>query len=106
MSHSDWIKIEFQEFVNKFNIELVIQKAPKILYSKKDKEHVAENSLIAAILIAGLSLIYIAISVILMPIYPINTFIFYPVLGASGMAIGWFTYNYYHLMQSRELYEQ
>ena len=41
MSNSEWSKVDFQQFVNNFSIELIIKNAPKILYSKKDKENEA-----------------------------------------------------------------
>ncbi|KKK42639.1 MAG: hypothetical protein Lokiarch_33650 [Candidatus Lokiarchaeum sp. GC14_75] len=69
MSDSDWSKIDFQHFLNDYGIDLVVTIAPTILYSKKDKEHEALNSLIAFFFIAGGLLIYIAVSYFLAPIY-------------------------------------
>jgi len=62
MSNSEWNKVEFQKFINKYGKELTIESAPVILYSKKDKEHEAYNSLVAFFFIAGFLLIYIAVS--------------------------------------------
>ena len=47
MSGSEWKKVDFQQFVNNFGNEIVIKNTPEILYSKKDKEHEAYNSLIS-----------------------------------------------------------
>ncbi len=62
MSDSEWNKVEFQQFINEYGKDTVIENAPIILYSKKDKEHEAYNSLIAFFFIAGFLLIYIALS--------------------------------------------
>jgi len=62
MSDSEWTKVDFQQFLNKYGKEIIIKNAPTILYSKKDKEHEAYNSLIAFFFIAGFLLIYIALS--------------------------------------------
>ena len=69
MSNSEWSKVDFQQFVNNFSIELIIKNAPKILYSKKDKENEAYDSLIAFFFVAGGLLIYISISLFLIEIY-------------------------------------
>jgi hypothetical protein len=69
MSDSDWSKIDFQQFVNEFGNEVLVDMAPVILYSKKDKEHEAYNSLIAFFFIAGGALIYIAVTYFLAPIF-------------------------------------
>jgi len=62
MSDSDWNKVDFQLFINEYGKDIIIENAPTILYSKKDKEHEAYNSLIAFFFIAGFMLIYIALS--------------------------------------------
>ena len=64
-----WNKVEFQEFINEYNKETVIEQAPNILYSKKDKEHEAFNSLIAFFVVTGLICIYIALAIILAPVW-------------------------------------
>lgn len=69
MSDSDWSKIDFQQFIDEFGNEVLVDMAPVILYSKRDKEHEAYNSLIAFFFIAGGILIYIAGSYFLAPIY-------------------------------------
>ncbi|MFX0002354.1 MAG: hypothetical protein ACFE9C_09270 [Candidatus Hodarchaeota archaeon] len=69
MPESDWIKVEFQEFLNKFGKDIVIKSAPVILYSKKDKEHEAYSSLVAFFFIAGFLLIYIALSYFLASLF-------------------------------------
>ncbi|MFX1302545.1 MAG: hypothetical protein ACFFBV_10910 [Promethearchaeota archaeon] len=62
MSDSDWNKVGFQLFINEYGKDIIIENAPTILYSKKDKEHEAYNSLIAFFFIAGFMLIYTALS--------------------------------------------
>lgn len=69
MSGSEWKKVDFQQFVNNFGNEIVIKNTPEILYSKKDKEHEAYNSLIAFFFITGALLIYIALSYFLASVY-------------------------------------
>jgi len=69
MANSEWIKIDFQTFVNNYSKDIVIDSAPTFLYSKKDKEHEAYNSLIAFFFILGSLFIYIALSIILISVY-------------------------------------
>lgn len=69
MSNSEWSKVDFQMFIDEYGKDLVIENAPVILYSKKDKEHEAYNSLIAFFFIAGFLLIYIALSYFLASIF-------------------------------------
>ncbi len=69
MSDSEWSKVKFQKFINEYGKDLVIENAPVILYSKKDKEHEAYNSLIAFFFTAGFILIYIAVSYFLASLF-------------------------------------
>jgi hypothetical protein len=69
MSDSEWIKVDFQDFIDKYRKDIVIKNAPVILYSKRDKEHEALTSLIAFFFIAGFLLIYIALSYFLASIF-------------------------------------
>ncbi|MFX1411207.1 MAG: hypothetical protein ACFFA6_12715 [Promethearchaeota archaeon] len=69
MSNFEWIKVNFQQFLNEFNIDLLVDNAPTILYSKKDKEPEAYNSLIAFFFITGGLLIYISLSYIFASFY-------------------------------------
>lgn len=69
MSSSEWIKVDFQQIVNEHSNDIIINNAPEILYSKKDKEHEAYNSLIAFFFVAGGLLIYISLTYFLIPIY-------------------------------------
>ncbi len=69
MSDSEWIKVDFQEFINKYRKDIIIKNAPVLLYSKKDKEHEAYTSLVAFFFIAGFLLIYIALSYFLATIF-------------------------------------
>ncbi|MFX1501536.1 MAG: hypothetical protein ACFFDH_11290, partial [Promethearchaeota archaeon] len=69
MTNSEWSKVDFQQFLNKYGKNIIIENAPTILYSKKDKEHEAYNALIAFFFIAGFLLIYIALSYFLASIF-------------------------------------
>ncbi|UCD02422.1 MAG: hypothetical protein JSV23_05270 [Promethearchaeota archaeon] len=69
MSDFEWSKVDFHQFINEYGKEIIVENAPTILYSKKDKEHEAYNSLIAFFFIAGFLLIYIAISYFLASIF-------------------------------------
>jgi len=69
MSISKWEKIDFQQFINDFGIDIIIQNAPTLLYSKKEKEHEAYNSLIAFFFIAAGLCIYVSISLFLIEVY-------------------------------------
>jgi len=69
MSNSEWHKVNFQDFINNFNRSVVIETAPTILYSKKDKEPEVYNALIAFFFIAGFLLIYISLSIIFIEFY-------------------------------------
>jgi len=95
MSNSDWKKVDFQEFINQFGDQAVIINAPIILHSKKDKEHEAFKSLVTLIFIIGFTFIYIAISIMVLPIY-FNPYIFYPILLVSGSISGILLYNFIH----------
>ncbi|MFX0048033.1 MAG: hypothetical protein ACFE8G_07675 [Candidatus Hermodarchaeota archaeon] len=64
MSNSEWKKVDFQTFINKFNKNVVVDNAPIILYSKKDKEHESLNSLITFFFLTGGLFIFIALSII------------------------------------------
>ncbi|MHA2391522.1 MAG: hypothetical protein ACXAEX_06105 [Promethearchaeota archaeon] len=68
MSDSEWSKVHFQQFLNDFGNDIVVNTAPTILYSKRDKEHEAYNSLIGFFFITGGLLIYIAIAYFLAPL--------------------------------------
>ncbi|MFX1445870.1 MAG: hypothetical protein ACFFHV_20835 [Promethearchaeota archaeon] len=61
--------MEFQQFVNDFGTDIIVENAPTLLYSKKEKEHGAYNSLIAFFLVAAGLCIYISISLFLIKVY-------------------------------------
>jgi len=63
MSNSEWKKVDFQTFIDKFSKKVIIDNAPIILYSKKDKEHEALNSLIAFFFLTGGLFIFISLSI-------------------------------------------
>ncbi len=69
MSNSEWKKVDFQEFIDEYGIDLIIEKAPIILYSKKDKENEAYNSLVAFFLVVGGLFIYISLSLFFIEIF-------------------------------------
>lgn len=59
---AEWSKVDFHQFINEFGIDFILNKAPRILYSKKDKEKEDYNSLIAFFFVASGLLIYISLS--------------------------------------------
>jgi len=103
MSNSDWKKVDFQDFINQYENQVVIENAPVIM-TGKDKEHEAFKSLVSLIFIVGFTFIYIAISIMLLPIY-FNSYIFYPILLVSGSIIGILLYNYIHTSVKIKLIE-
>ena len=64
MSNSNWDKVEFQDFINNYSKKIIVDNAPVILFTKKDKEHEAYNSLIGFFFITGGLFIFIALSII------------------------------------------
>ncbi|MHA1274408.1 MAG: hypothetical protein ACTSQJ_07355 [Promethearchaeota archaeon] len=93
MISSEWKKVDFNQFINDFSIKPIIENAPIILYSKKDKEHEAINSLITFFFIAGGCLIYIALVLLLIPKFA-STISFYIILCISSIGAGCLLYNY------------
>jgi len=85
MSNSEWNKVDFQHFIDEFGYELIVNNAPTILYSKKDKEHEAYNSLIAFFFITGGLLIYISLSYIFEFIFNLGLIIGVSII-AEGLA--------------------
>jgi hypothetical protein len=69
MSESEWTRVNFKQFVSQFGIKIITDNAPKILFSKEDKEPESYNSLIGFFFIIGGLLIYIAISVLISSIF-------------------------------------
>ncbi|MFX0075955.1 MAG: hypothetical protein ACFE96_10965 [Candidatus Hermodarchaeota archaeon] len=63
MSNSEWKRVDFQTFIDEFSKKIIVDSAPTILYSKKDKEHEAINSLIAFFFLTGCLFIFISLSV-------------------------------------------
>jgi hypothetical protein len=64
MSNSEWNKVDFQTFIDKYNKKVIIDNAPIILYSKKDKEHEALTSLIAFFFLTGGLCIFIGLTIL------------------------------------------
>jgi len=64
-----WIRVDFQDFINNYNKDVVLELAPTILHSKKDKEHESFGSLVAFFLVVGSCLIYVALSLMFSSIY-------------------------------------
>ena len=69
MSDSEWNKVDYDIFGKTYSNEIIVESAPIILYSKKDKEHEAFISLIAFFFITGGLLIYIAVTYFIAPFY-------------------------------------
>ena len=64
MANSEWIKLDFQTFIDNYNKNIAVDTAPTFLYSKKDKEHEAYKSLIAFFFVLGFLFIFIALNII------------------------------------------
>jgi len=64
MSVSEWNKVDFQDFIERFSKKIIVDNAPALLYSKKDKEHEALNSLITFFFLTGGLFIFISLSII------------------------------------------
>jgi len=64
MSNSEWNKVDFQTFIDRFSKKIIIENAPALLYSKKDKEHEALNLLIMFFFLTGGLSIFISLSII------------------------------------------
>ncbi len=81
MLTSKWEKVDFQQFVNDFGTKIILENAPTLLYSNKEKEHEAYNSLIAFFLVGAGLCLYVSISLFLMEVYfNIFTFIIITIL--------------------------
>jgi hypothetical protein len=93
MSNSEWIKIDFQNFIDSYGKDIAVNLAPTFLYSKKDKEHEAYNSLIAFFFVVGALLIYIALSIILIDIY-FNLILFLILIMMLSIIAGILIINY------------
>ena len=89
----EWIQIEFQDFINQYDQNLIINYAPIIMHSKRDKEPEAFKSLISFLFILGFLFIYIAFSMIFIDIY-FNPYLFYLILGITATASSILLYNY------------
>lgn len=83
MSDSEWVKVDYDQFISDFGNKLIVKYAPSILYSKKDKEHEALISLITFFFITGGLLIYIAVTYFLAPIlFSLLLFVIIVAIGA------------------------
>jgi len=59
MSISEWNKVDFQDFIDRFSKKIIVDNAPALLYSRNDKEHEALNSYITWLFIfISLSIIF------------------------------------------------
>ncbi len=88
MLDSEWNKVDYDKFVESYNNEIIVDSAPIILYSKKDKEHEAFTSLIAFFFITGFLLIYIAVSYFMASIFfSLPVFIILIVIGAISAVL-------------------
>jgi hypothetical protein len=94
MSQTNWTKLDFQNFINKYNRAWIIENAPIILYSKKDKEPEAFFSLVAFFFITGGLFIFISLYFLLASIYfSIPLFLIVIVVGAASAIF--FLFNYF-----------
>jgi len=93
MFDSGWKRIDFQSFINNYDKDIVVKSAPTFLYSKKDKEHEAYNSLIGFFFILGFMFIYIALSIILMSFYS-NPIIFFVIIIVLSLIAGILIINF------------
>ncbi|MFO8018382.1 MAG: hypothetical protein R6U96_07080 [Promethearchaeia archaeon] len=93
MSELEWKKIGFKDFISQFGIGLVLNHAPSILFSKEDTEHEAFRSLIGFFLVSGGLLIYVAVSLMLSPIF-FGLIPFIVVIVVGGVADGILFFNY------------
>ncbi|MFW9899398.1 MAG: hypothetical protein ACFFDO_09100 [Candidatus Thorarchaeota archaeon] len=93
MIKSKWKRIDFQQFINDFGVEVIVEHTPTILYSKKDKEHEAFKSLIAFFLVASVLLIYISVSLFLIEIY-FSIFVFIIVISLTTAGDVLLIFNY------------
>ncbi len=64
-----WKSVEFGDFIKEFGTNEVVQYAPSILHSKKDKEHEAFKSLVLFFVVSGVIAIYISVAILLIEIY-------------------------------------
>ncbi len=76
MPQSKWKKVDFKEFIDDFGINIIVNKAPIILFSKKDKEKEQHRSFILFIILFGSLLFYLT-----------NSFIFYKILYQDYLSI-------------------
>ena len=64
MSDLDWKKVDFQDFIDEFSKKIIVNNSPHLLFSKKDKEHEALNSLIFFFFLTGGLFIFVSLSII------------------------------------------
>ncbi|MFX1392043.1 MAG: hypothetical protein ACFFAH_00580 [Promethearchaeota archaeon] len=81
-SEKKWKKIDFRQFVNEYGVDPIIENAPNILYSEKDKEHRDYNSLRAFILVNSGLFVYIYLSLLFIEIY-FSIFVFITVISIA-----------------------
>jgi len=89
----EWTQVEFQDFINQYDQNLILKYAPIIMHSKRDKEPEAFKSLISFLFILGFLFIFIAFSIIFSAVY-FNPYLFYPIVGIAVVASGILLYNY------------
>jgi hypothetical protein len=93
MSNTHWKKIDIQKVMKTIGIQLILENAPPLLYSKKDKEHTAYNSLIAFLLITAGICFYVSISLFLIEYY-FNIFTFTIIILILGVIDLVLLFNY------------
>lgn len=95
MLNAEWTRVKFKDFLNDHGSDFIVKHAPAILYSKKDKEHEASNSLIAFFLVTSGILIYTSISLFLIEYY-FNVIIFTAIIIISSILDIVLLLNYVH----------
>ena len=93
MPSQEWNKIDFSEFVKEFNVDILIENAPTIIYSKKDKEHGAKFSLIASFILAGALSFYIILSLVYLSVF-FSLIAFITIISIVALAELLFILNY------------
>jgi hypothetical protein len=93
MEAIEWKKVDFQDFINKVGASPIIENAPIILYTRKDKEHAAFNTLIAFFIVAAILCVYISISLWLIEYY-FNIIIFSIITSVLGFTDVFLMFNY------------
>ncbi|MHA1804697.1 MAG: hypothetical protein ACTSU4_09195 [Promethearchaeota archaeon] len=90
-----WVKYDIEDFLKRHDVNFVVENAPQIKYSMREKEHVAYSSLWGALILISLLIIFIIawFSFFFQDILFLYAFIFVGAL--SGILIPTFLRNYF-----------